>query len=219
MDFAVIADIVGSRRLADRGDAQLAIERTVLDVERDYGRAVRRLAPTVGDEFQGVYGDLTSTLTALLLLQLRLPAHVEVRFGVGVGEVRSVASTGDRAIEDGPGWWAARQAIETVHRLEESRVPRARTWVTGGDEPAPETAVVLASVNAYLMVKDHLVGGMGDRARRLAYGTWLGRSQESLAAEEGVTQSAVSQALARSGSAALFLGLHEISSNLPEGLK
>jgi hypothetical protein len=218
MQFAVIADIVGSRKLADRGRAQLTIEGAVREVE-EFAPAVRALVPTVGDEFQGVYADLATALLALTLLQLRLPIDAELRFGIGAGEVRAVTSGADHAIEDGPGWWAARRAIETVHRWEESRVPRARAWISSGDAESAETTAFLSSVNAYLVTKDHIVGGMGERARRLTYGTWLGRSQESLAADEGITQSAVSQALARAGSAALSLGLQELTANLPEALR
>lgn len=62
------------------------------------------------------------------------------------------------------------------------------------------------SVNAYLLVRDEIVGAMSPRTRRLAYGRCLGRTQHDLAAQEGITQSAVSQALATGGAAGLVAG-------------
>lgn len=53
--------------------------------------------------------------------------------------------------------------------------------------------------NAYLLCHDELVSNLDDRGRRLLLGTVLGRTQSELADEEGISQSAVSQKLARSG--------------------
>ena len=66
------------------------------------------------------------------------------------------------------------------------------------------------SVNAYLLVRDEIVGAMTPRTRRLAYGRCLGRTQRDLAAEEGITQSAVSQALAAGGAAGLVAGFQTL---------
>ena len=105
---AVIADIVGSRTLADRAGAQRAIIDTSRQVHDDHPVAESPLAPTVGDEFQAVFHGLAAALTSLLLIQLHLPEGIGLRFGLGVGAVDPVG--GD--ITDGPGWWAARAAID-----------------------------------------------------------------------------------------------------------
>lgn len=206
MFAVVIADIVGSRRLRDRESAQRTLEDTIARVEAEHPLAERALAPTVGDELQGVYPTLNAALRALLLLQLALPDPVQCRFGVGVGPVRPVASSRE-GLTDGPGWWAARAAIERVHALQQRPVPSARTWVdvAEGEENAPMRESV-ALANAYLLTRDQLVGAMSPRARRLVYGRCLGRTQRDLAAEEGITQSAVSQALAAAGAGALLEG-------------
>ena len=115
MVIAVIADMVGSRRLPDRVAAQRVLDETIARLERQHPSAVEPLTPTVGDEQQGVYGDLGAALSSLLLLQLALPDDIGMRFGLGVGEVRSFDSSGGR-LSDGPGWWAARAAIEERSR-------------------------------------------------------------------------------------------------------
>lgn len=167
--------------------------------------AERPLSPTVGDEQQAVYPSLDAALASLLLLQLALPDGVECRFGLGIGSVGTVASAaGD--IADGPGWWAAREAIDTVHALEQRRAPRARTWIVAASDTDPQAAAAAGIANCYLLTRDHLVGTMTQRTRLLAYGRCLGVTQRALAHAEGITQSAVSQALATSGARAVVEG-------------
>jgi hypothetical protein len=205
MPVVVIADIVGSRRLDRRDDAQRRLEETVVRVQEDRALARRPLTSTVGDELQGEYDRLEDALAGILLLQLALPEGLECRYGIGIGDIRAVASTAG-ARTDGPGWWAARQAIEEVHALQQRAAPSARTRVAAA---AGEDAGVSASVplaNAYLLARDELVGAMSERARRLVYGRCLGRTQSALATEEGITQSAVSQALGTAGAGAVVEG-------------
>ena len=205
MIAAVTADMVGSRTLADRPAAQRVLDATIAEVERELPLAVRALRPTVGDEQQGIYPTIEAALTALLLLQLALPDGIECRFGIGVGEIGTIPAAAG-AISEGPGWWAARDAIDHVHSLAERAVPRARTWIVAAPGASTETVRHVASANAYALARDDLVGAMNERARRLTYGRCLGARQSELAAAEGITQSAVSQALAGAGSAAIVHG-------------
>ncbi|KRA22483.1 hypothetical protein ASD65_18625 [Microbacterium sp. Root61] len=205
MPVSVTLDMVGSRRLPDRPAAQHALDAAIARVESDLPLAVRPLAPTVGDEQQGIYPHLDAALASLLLLQLALPEGVECRFGLGIGAVGVVPSSSG-GIPDGPGWWAARAAIDRVHALEQRAVPSARTWVVAHADEPPLAHESARQANAYLLARDQLVGAMSERARRLTYGRCLGVTQRTLAEEEGITQSAVSQTLANSGSSAIVEG-------------
>lgn len=205
MTIAVIADIVGSRRLADRDASQRELEATIARVHVERPTALAPLTATFADEFQAVFAELDHALAWLLLLQLALPEQIDLRFGIGIGAVGSVSSeTGH--ISDGPGWWSARDAVEAVHRLQDRAVPRARTRVVAAPGEDAAMAERVRSVNAYLLVRDEIVGAMSPRTRRLTYGRCLGRTQHHLAAQEGITQSAVSQALATGGAAGLIAG-------------
>lgn len=209
MAIAVIADIVGSRRLHDRASAQTLLDDAIARVERDLPLARERLRPTVGDEQQGVYATLPAALASLLLLQLALPDPLDCRFGIGIGPIDDVASASG-TIPEGPAWWAARAAIEHVHAKQQRAVPSARTWVVAaeGQDEAMHSAVDLA--NAYLLARDQLVGAMSERDRRLTYGRCRGITQRELARAEGITQPAVSQALASAGSAVLIEGFRAL---------
>ena len=206
MVIAVLADIVGSRKLDDRTAAQRVLDETIAGVEADLPLAAQPLTPTVGDEQQGVYRDLGEALTALLMLQLRLPDGIAFRFGIGVGEVSAVASVHGE-LADGPGWYAARAAIETVHAREGRAIPRARTWIVGAPGQYEVMESTIAASNAYLLVRDELIGAMSERERRLTYGRLIGRSQHELAAAEGISQPSVSKSLRSAGAAALLEGV------------
>ncbi|GAB6859910.1 SatD family protein [Microbacterium xylanilyticum] len=201
--IAVILDIVGSRALDDRAGAQQALDEAVARIERDRPLSASPLRPTVGDEQQGIYPTLDAALAALILLRLTLPEDLDCRFGVGIGPVEEIASAAGE-IPEGPGWWAARAAIERVHALQRRAVPGARTWVVA-HEAQPEADHLLArQANIGLLARDQLITGMSARTRRLTYGRCLGVFQRDLAAAEGITQPAVSQALATSGAGAII---------------
>lgn len=206
MVIAVLADIVGSRRLDDRTAAQRLLDDTIAAVEEELPLAEQPLTPTVGDEQQGVYRELADALTSLLMIQLRLPDGVAFRFGIGIGAVSAVASVHGE-LADGPGWYAARAAIEIVHAREARAIPRARTWIVGAPGQDEVMESTIAASNAYLLVRDELVGSMSERERRLVYGRLIGRSQQDLAADEGISQPSVSKSLKSAGAAALIEGI------------
>ncbi|WP_447913117.1 SatD family protein [Microbacterium phyllosphaerae] len=206
MVIAVLADIVGSRKLNDRSAAQRILDDSIRRVEGDLPLAHQPLTPTVGDEQQGVYLALEDAMVSLLMIQLALPDGIAFRFGIGVGDVRAVDSVHGE-LADGPGWYAARAAIETVHAREARTVPRTRTWIVGAPGQDEVMDSVISASNAYLLVRDELVGAMNERERRLTYGRLVGRSQHELAAEEGISQPSVSKSLRSAGSAALIEGV------------
>ncbi len=205
MTIAVIADIVASRQLADRAGAQRVIAEAVQRVEHDLPVATAPLTAVVGDELQGEYASLTDALASLLLLRLALPDDVDCRFGIGVGDTRPIELDG-RTLPEGPAWWAARDAIEHVERLQQRAAPLARTGIrlAEGQDASMSEAVALAA--AYALSRDQLVSAMSERTRRLTYGRCIGLTQRELADGEGVSQSAVSQALTAGGSAAVIEG-------------
>ncbi len=193
---ALIVDIIGSRRLSARGDAQ---ER-VIEVFARAAEGVELVEPlwaTAGDEFQALFARIGDAVRVTALMRLLFDDGLDCRFGLGEGESREIGSGRGGPILDGSAWWRAREAIEYVDARDDRAAPYQRTWFVG------ESVASSSAINAHLLVRDHLVGVMTARARRLAAGSLLGRTQVQLAAAEGVSQSAVSQSLRRSGAAAL----------------
>ncbi|WP_161580346.1 SatD family protein [Subtercola vilae] len=208
---AVIVDLVRSRQIASRAEAQPLIEDTFGFVN---GRVnpVQPIRATIGDEFQGVFSTLGDALEATLLTRLALPSGLDCRFGIGSGAIETVGEGMAGRLQDGPGWWLAREAINEAHTREKLRNPTLRSWFRaatdeGGASGARLEPAYESVVNAYLLTRDHLISTMNDRARRVTLGTALGRSQSELAADEKVSQSAISQAMRNSGGSSLLSSL------------
>jgi DNA-binding CsgD family transcriptional regulator len=143
------------------------------------------------------------------MLQLALPDEVSFRFGIGIGDIRAIESA-HGGLSDGPGWYAARDAIETVHEREQRAVPRMRSWIVGAPGQDEVMQSTIAASNAYLLARDELVGAMSARERRLTYGRLIGTSQSDLAAQESISQPSVSKALRGAGAAALLAGIAQL---------
>lgn len=200
----VIGDVVGSRSAASRSRLHDRLTSLVADVNAA-STPVTPLRITVGDEFQGCFATVGAALAAVRRLRLWAAPDVDLRFGVGWGPVAVLQE--EPRVEDGPGWWAARQAIEAVaedakragYRQLRSAYRRAE-GVAGPDA---------AALNAALMLRDQLVGGLSERSLSVLRGLLEGRTQGEIASAEGVSASAVSQRV-RSDGLAMVLAAEEL---------
>lgn len=211
----LIGDIVGSRDTPDRQALHDAVEAALVTVDAVVP-SVNGLRVTAGDEFQGTYPTLGAAVEAALRVRLVLLPHVDTRFGLGRGGVTILDPR--RGIEDGPGWWAARAAIEEAEEAA-ARAPtrHARTaYRAAADErpPAGHDASEPA-VNAALLCRDHLVGSLSDRSLRLLRGLMDPHTtQGELAAREGISASAVSQRV-RADGIGVVLAAHDLLRGMP----
>ncbi len=191
----VIGDLVGSRlRSADRAEVHARFERAIDAINTSFALPVP-LRIGLGDEFQGIFASLGDALAATLRLRMALLPDVDVRQGVGWGRVQVLSE--EPRVEDGPGWWAARAAIETVEAYERKAPLRAvRTaYVAAEGEAGPEPALV----NAALMARDQVVSGLSERSMSVLDGLLRGRQQQEIADELGISPSAVSQRIRADG--------------------
>lgn len=197
---ALLGDVVGSRTAPDRSAVHRRLT-AALDETNEAFSPLVALRVTAGDEFQGCFATVGEALAASLWLRLRLAPEVDLRHGVGWGPLVVLGES--PRVEDGPAWWAAREAIEAVKAdasrasLRHLRTAYRRAEDARGPDPGP--------VNAALVCRDHLVGSLSGRSLRLLRGTLAGRSQAELAREEGVSASAVSQRIRKGGLAAIVM--------------
>ena len=108
MSIAVIADIVGSRRLTDRAAAQRDLDAVIAAVERDLPLAREPFAPTVGDEQQATYESLDDALASITLDAARL-LGIDQR----VGSIEK-GKDGDLALFDGDPFEYTTHATATI---------------------------------------------------------------------------------------------------------
>ena len=204
--YALIADIIRSRDLPDRRRAQHVIHET-LDRAAEGLALTQRPYATVGDELQAVSTTLADALALTLRTHLLLPEGLGLRFGIGVGTISEVEGVAGRLIQDGSAWWAAREAIESAHRLQDEGRAFVRTWLrihpdvvsgSGGRQSERE-----GLVNSVLILRDQAVFRFQPRQRRMMAGLLMGMTQVEVARREKVSQQAVSEFARSAGSSLL----------------
>ena len=202
--YAVIADIVGSRTLTNRADAQRIFE-AALDRASEGLALLQAPYPTVGDEFQAVAYTLEDALLLTLRAQLLLPPQLQLRFGIGAGRIEEFASGVHRqaparargadsaALQDGSAWWAARAAINRAHDVQDSSNPFIRTWFMAHASVESEfSSHCQTCINAMLSLRDHSILKLSARHRRITASLLLGKTQVEIARVEKLSQQAIS---------------------------
>ncbi len=192
---AVLGDFVGSRRAGDRQ----ALQRRLLDA---FARVAASTAPvqpfafTIGDEFQAIFDSIPRALRGILELRFELAEVGQVRFGLGWGAIpvsdRAAAPFG----QDGPGWWAARNALDAVAASEKRRRRPTETRL------GFEAALPLAEsrwIQGLTVALDTIVSTMDERDQAIALGLLRGATQSEIAEGFDVTQSAIAQRSVRNG--------------------
>lgn len=181
----LIGDVVASRTAPDRKGLHTGLV-AALERANEATGPVQPLRVTVGDEFQGAWRARGEAIHAALLVRLSLLPEVETRYGLGHGEVSALSADG--SVQDGPGWWLAREAITTA-KAGEGTGPDAPVVRTRWREEAPSGA----ALDSALRHRDLLLGALDERSLRLLLGLLEGRTQRSLAEDEGISPTAVSR--------------------------
>ena len=202
--YAIIADIVGSRTLTNRADAQRIFE-AVLERASEGLALLQAPYPTVGDEFQAVAYTLEDALLLTLRAQLLLPPQLQLRFGIGAGRIEEFASGVHRqapargrgaesaALQDGSAWWAARAAINRAHDVQDTSNPFIRTWFMAHASVESEfSSHCQTCINAMLSLRDHSILKLSARHRRITASLLLGKTQVEIARVEKLSQQAIS---------------------------
>ncbi|MCP3995812.1 MAG: hypothetical protein GY925_14730 [Actinomycetia bacterium] len=232
----VIGDLIESRGAPVRSALQNQLEQA-LELANGLVPAVDTLVVTIGDEFQGLYRTVDEALAATLIIQLAL-GYESVRIGIGTGSLSFYSRARVPFGQDGPVWWAARAAIANVHSMSErrraafmtARPPRGRTVVEHepdslgwrqlqfagmDDDLPPERPDVFydkpAMVNSLLLYRDAALARLDERDRAIGLGLILGRTQQQIGAEVGISQPAVSQRVSRSGLDLVVAGFDVLS--------
>lgn len=208
----LIGDLIGSRVSEDRQALHARFEHA-LDEINDMFSPPTPMRMQVGDEYQGVFASLGDALSASLLVRLALRPEADIRHGIGRGEIEVLGIS--PRVEDGPGWWAARAAIERVEQAESKAATRTLRTAYVADISAPAGTLTPdeASVNAGLLLRDELVTGLSERSLSVLRGLLAGQTQRDLAEELGISPSAVSQRV-RADGLGTILAAHELLGGL-----
>ncbi|WP_372728264.1 SatD family protein [Nocardioides sp.] len=205
----VVGDVVSSRGARDRAGLHRALSAAVARLNAEFDPPSPLLLQA-GDEFQGAFADVGTAMRATWRLRWALAGKVELRYGLGWGAVTVLEQ--EPRVEDGPGWWAARDAIEAV-KADAARpgLRQLRTaYRLGEGAPGP----LAEPINAALICRDQMVGSLSQRSSTILGQLIAGRSQAEIAADLGISASAVSQRVRGDG-----LVVIEAAQELLEGVR
>jgi DNA-binding transcriptional LysR family regulator len=205
----LIGDVVASRTADDRSALHDRLTAVLAEVNAAFVPTTP-LRITVGDEFQGGFATVGAALQASLRLRVALLPDHDVRHGLGWGEVSVLQE--DPRVEDGPAWWAARDAIHEIQEAQEHPGSRFRrtAYRVAPDQPGPDADLV----GAALLLRDAAVGALAERSVSVLRGLLSGQTQRELAESLGISASAVSQRVRSDGLAAVVaadVGLGRVS--------
>lgn len=186
----LIGDVVQARSVKDRAELHRRLRGVLehLPVEPTTGPDI-----LAGDEVQASFAHLGEALSAALYVRAHLQPLADVRCGIGWGGVTQL----DQTTQDGPGWWAARAAIEHVEETQQRAAFRAlRTAYRLEEDAAGHDS---GPVNAALACRDQLLADLDERGWRILRGLLDGKSRQQIGEAEGISTSAVSQRTIRAG--------------------
>jgi len=115
MYFAIIGDIISSKKLDERIKIQKELSSCLEEINLKYESSLaKKMNITLGDEFQGLFTDFSVILEIIHIIEIKI-RPVKMRFGIGVGNLTFDLGTYDSPYNsDGQVWWNARKAIEDV---------------------------------------------------------------------------------------------------------
>jgi len=212
MYVAIIGDIKNSRELTNRDEVQIRLKKILNDINDKYSEQLAaNFLITIGDEFQGLLNCPDSLLSIIKYIQLSM-MPVEIRFGIGIGDITTELNTYALGI-DGPAFYAAREMINYVHEHEKKKKYNIRVAFYRTDGPRDEMWVRV--LNTLLLSLTLIEEAWSSRTREIMADILLNEesySQTEIANRLGVNQSTVTRGL----QSANYQGYREISGMIEE---
>jgi hypothetical protein len=131
MLFALLGDIVSSKKVANRVEIQQKLSGILQRINSEYEHLFyKKLFITLGDEFQGVFKSFDSVLEIIHIIEIEMKP-IQLRFGIGFGEISFDYGSIDSPFEsDGVVWWNARESIQENKRKHETNKQEVYSNIT-----------------------------------------------------------------------------------------
>ncbi|MCH5278913.1 MAG: hypothetical protein J1E60_03895 [Christensenellaceae bacterium] len=216
--FAIIGDIVSSRREEKRDAVQKRLEEVLNRINEEFSDHIAaNFLITLGDEFQGLLYDapgISPLRIALTILDQMYP--VRIRIAIGRGTMSTAINRMQALGADGEAFHRARSGIELIRANE--RHADSSILVCSCDEGcdrAVNTIIMLA-----FTIRRGWTSRQGEISRRYAESQFSGEriTQSQLANEFGISQSTFNISLTASNAREYASGLLAAQAILSEGI-
>jgi hypothetical protein len=129
MYIAIIGDLIKSKEIKSRAEVQSKLRLTLDNVNRTFASSIASdFTITLGDEFQGVLNHGTAILEMIDRIKFEMKP-VEIRFGIGLGDIVTEIDRNQSLGADGPAYWNAREAILNVE--ENNDYDTSKVYIVG----------------------------------------------------------------------------------------
>ena len=192
--YAIIGDIKSSKEIDARYEAQEKLRAILKSVNQLYqGDIAANFIITLGDEFQGLLHDAEHLLGIVKYIQRKM-YPIEIRFGIGIGEMFTAIDHESALGADGPAYYAARNTIITIHNQEKKIKKQAADIQIGFYN---KTCFEVEEINAMLSLIKVIEDSWSEKQR---YTIWdrieNSGSQEMSAMRLNTSQSTIARRLA-----------------------
>ncbi len=117
--IAIIGDIKKSKEIMDRKAVQIKLKEVLDRINRKFVLDISaKFVITLGDEFQGLLCEGRNVFEIIEEIQRQMHP-IQIRFGVGIGEIITDINSEMAIGADGPSYYKAREAIEILKKNEQ----------------------------------------------------------------------------------------------------
>ena len=119
--IAIIGDIKNSKKIVDRGAFQEHLKKILDNINLKYSDCIAsKFTITLGDEFQGLLTTGNNIMEIIQYIKKEI-YPVKIRFGIGIGSISTKINSEISIGADGPGYYKARESIETLKKSERKK--------------------------------------------------------------------------------------------------
>lgn len=194
--IAIIGDIKESKKLQDRNAVQERLLVVLNNINKNYSAVLAaKFVITLGDEFQGLLCEGKNAIYIIEEIQREM-YPVRIRFGIGMGEIKTEINPEMALGADGPAFYMARSAIEFLKLHEKKNKTYIADIRIEVDNAEKEIEECLNTIFSLLTV---IKRSWTDRQREIIKDTIQYHDGQKKSAERlGITQPSVQRGLAGS---------------------
>lgn len=194
MYIVIIGDIRDSKKIQHRFTVQKTLKSILEEINIIYQNDIAaNFLITLGDEFQGILSLPNHIMEIIHYIKKHMP--VSIRFGIGFGDISTDINMDAAIGADGPAFYAARNAVNSLHDSERKLKGRSSD-VKIEFYNMDDRFLLKESVNALLSLTKIIEYGWNENQRRTVWEMMdTGETQEVCAKKMNTTQPTIARRL------------------------
>lgn len=190
---AIIADIIDSKKIKNRKQFQRKFQAILKEINKDYAENIAsQFTIRSGDEFQALLKDRETLIEIISKIEFAI-YPVQLRFGIGIGEIATDIDPKNSFLVDGTAYHRARAMLEQLVKNENQYAKRESNLMIASADSNHEIDQLM---NAIFSLRYILKKQWTDRQHEVINSYLLNDENQYKTAESlGISQSSVSRAL------------------------